>query len=120
MSAALDAEVRQIRSLMPQIRMAHAPCPLWLMPGLSQTYHDGEAQQVKDPMIPPAVTIMPRERGKTSWSCPLRVEAVRSEGHAAMTLPDLNRGGGGSASGSHPARPPTPRVTPFSRPTPRQ
>ena len=41
MNAGLDAAVSQIRSLMPQIRLAHAPCPLWHMPGFSQTRHNG-------------------------------------------------------------------------------
>ena len=41
MNAELDAAVSQIRSLMPQIRLAHAPCPLWHMPGFSQTRHNG-------------------------------------------------------------------------------
>ena len=33
----LHVETSQIRSLMPQIWLAHAPCPHWLKPGLSQT-----------------------------------------------------------------------------------
>ena len=41
MNAELDAAASQIRSLMPQIRLAHAPCPLWHTPGLSQTHHNG-------------------------------------------------------------------------------
>ena len=41
MNAGLDAAVSQIWPLMPQIRLAHAPCPQWHTPGLSQTHHNG-------------------------------------------------------------------------------